>query len=131
VGFGLSGRSCANALLAQHVSICVIEKNAVTVERCALGGLQIMQGDASDEETLRQAGIEHASEVAITIPEEEGTLQVLDRVRRMNPKVHVIARCTFVSGGMEAIRRGANEVVVAEQVVAGEFSRIMREPIRK
>jgi hypothetical protein len=49
----------------------------------------------------------------------------------MNPKVHVIARCTFVSGGMEAIRRGANEVVVAEQVVAGEFSRIMREPIRK
>jgi voltage-gated potassium channel Kch len=131
VGFGLSGRSCANALIAQHVSICVIEKNPVTVERCALGGLQITQGDASDEETLRHAGIERATEVAITIPEEEGTLRVLDRVKRMNPRAHVIARCTFVSGGMEAVRRGANEVVVAEQVVAAEFSRIMKEPARR
>jgi voltage-gated potassium channel Kch len=114
-------------LLAKGVSICVIEKNGETVGRCQKGGLQIMQGDASDPEILRQAGIERATEVAVTIPEDESTLRVIDAVRALNPTVHIIARCTFVSGGMEAHRRGASEVVVAEQIVASEFGRVMRD----
>lgn len=126
-GFGLSGRSCANVLLAKGASICVIEKNAETVARCTKGGLQIMEGDAADDDILRRAGIDRATEIAVTIPEDDEVLRVVDSVRRLNPSVHIIARCTFVSGGMEAHRRGANEVVVAEQIVANEFGRVMRE----
>ncbi len=126
-GFGLSGRSSANMLLEKCVSICVIEKNQDTVQRCQKGGLQIIQGDATDPEVLRQAGIDRATEIAVTIPEDEFTLRVIDAVRALNPSVHIIARCTFVSGGMEAHRRGANEVVVAEQIVANEFGRVMRD----
>jgi voltage-gated potassium channel Kch len=126
-GFGLSGRSCANVLLAKGISICVIEKNAETVDRCQKGGLQIIEGDASDAEVLRAAGIERATEVAVTIPQDDYTLSVVEAIRALNPNVHIIARCTFVSGGMEAHRRGANEVVVAEQIVANEFGRVMRD----
>jgi voltage-gated potassium channel Kch len=126
VGFGLSGRACANALLEQGVSICVIEMNSDVVSRCAAGGLQIIKGDASDTDVLRHAGIERASDVAVTIPQDEWAFRVVERVRQMNPSVRIIARCTFVSGGMEAHRRGADEVVVAEQVVAQEFGRMMQ-----
>ncbi len=130
-GFGLSGRSCANVLLAKGISICVIEQNQVTVDRCQLGGLQIIGGDATDPEVLREAGIERATEMAVTIPDDAITFRVVEQARKMNPSVHIVARCTFVSGGMEAARKGANEVVVAEQVVAGEFGRVMRELRRK
>jgi len=126
-GFGLSGRACANVLLSRGISICVIEKNPQTVTRCAAGGLQIISGDASDPEILQQAGIDRATEVAVTIPDDKATLLIVEQVRRMNPAAHIVARCTFVSGGMEATRKGANEVVVAEQVVAAEFGRVMRE----
>jgi voltage-gated potassium channel len=126
-GFGLSGRSCANVLLAKGISICVIEKNTETVARCQKGGLQIIEGDASDPEVLRAAGIERATEIAVTIPQDDFTLSVVEAIRALNPTVHIIARCTFVSGGMEAHRRGANEVVVAEQIVANEFGRVMRD----
>ena len=37
--------------------------------------------------------------------------------------IRIIARATFVSGGMEATKRGADDVVVAEQVVAEQFAR--------
>src|SRR5436309_1945007 len=113
-GFGLSGRSCANVMIEQGVEICVIEKNAVTVERCALSGLRIIGGDASDPRTLRLAGIDRATEVAVTIPNDDAAMRVVEVVHQMNPCAHIIARCTFVSGGMEAHKRGANEVVVAE-----------------
>jgi voltage-gated potassium channel Kch len=114
-------------LLAKGVSICVIEQNQVTVERCQLGGLQIIGGDATDPEVLKAAGIERATEMAVTIPDDAMSLRVVEQARKMNASMHIVARCTFVSGGMEAVRKGANEVVVAEQVVAAEFGRVMRE----
>jgi hypothetical protein len=43
--------------------------------------------------------------------------------------VKIIARCTSDPGGLEATRRGADEVVIAEQVVATEFGRMMNAAI--
>src|SRR5829696_471872 len=70
VGFGLSGRATANALIARGVPLYVIERNAETVRRCAVAGLRIVEGDATDEQVLRQAGIETAVFFAATMPNE-------------------------------------------------------------
>jgi voltage-gated potassium channel Kch len=125
VGFGLSGRSAVNHGSEQGASYTVIETNADVVDRCTLGGLRIIVGDARDPSVLREAGIERATDVAITVPNDEITLEVLDQARLLNPAARIIARCTFVSSGMEATRRGADETIVAEQVVATEFGKVI------
>jgi voltage-gated potassium channel Kch len=125
VGFGLSGRTAVNAVIEHGISYCVIETNEATVERCERGGLHILFGDARDPEILRQAGIERATDVAVTVPADQITLEVVEQARKLNPTAKIIARCTFVSGGMEAHRRGADDVVIAEQVVATEFGRVV------
>src|SRR5207248_2074327 len=106
VGFGLSGRTTVNTVIEHHISYTVIEMNAETVHRCMPGGLNIIHGDARDPEILRQAGIERATDVAVTVPEDQTTLEVVEQARKLNPNARIIARCTFVSGGMEAARRG-------------------------
>jgi len=123
VGFGLSGRTAVNSVIEHGISYCVIETNEATVERCERGGLHILFGDARDPEILRQAGIERATDIAVTVPADQITLEVVEQARKMNATAKIIARCTFVSGGMEAHRRGADEVVIAEKVVATEFGR--------
>ena len=123
VGFGLSGRSVVNSVIEQGVSYTVIEMNPVTVNRCVPGGLNIIQGDARKPDILRRAGIERATDVAVTMPNDSIVLEVVQQARRMNPTARIIARCTFVSGGMEAHKRGADETVISEQVVATEFGR--------
>jgi voltage-gated potassium channel Kch len=125
IGFGLSGRAAVNAAIAQGVSYTVVEANRVTVERCAPGGLHIIEGDARNAAVLRAAGIERATEVAVTVPDDSVTLDVVQQARALNPAARIIARCAFVSGGMEAHRRGADETVIAEQVVAAEFGRVI------
>jgi voltage-gated potassium channel Kch len=45
--------------------------------------------------------------------------------RRLNPNLKILARCEYVSTGMKLSRRGADEVVVAEQVIAAEFGRLV------
>src|SRR5262245_17552738 len=123
VGFGLSGRSVVNNVIEHSVSYTVIETNPVTVGRCMPGGLTIIEGDARKPDVLRRAGIERATDIAITMPNDSIVLEIVQQARVMNPAVRIIARCTFVSGGMEAQRRGADETVIAEQVVATEFGR--------
>jgi voltage-gated potassium channel Kch len=123
VGFGLSGRATANALIARGIPLYVIERNGETVRRCGDAGLRIVEGDATDEQVLRRAGIETAVLFAATMPNDHATLEAVSLARRLNPDVKIIARCEYVSTGMKASRRGADEVVVAEQVIATEFGR--------
>ena len=128
IGFGLSGRAVATAMEDQNVSICVIETNSDTVDRCTKAGVHMILGDAREQDILRHAGIDVATEIAVTSPNDEMTLEVIEQCRKMAPRARIIARCTFVSGGLEATRRGADEVVIAEQVVATEFGRLLSRP---
>jgi CPA2 family monovalent cation:H+ antiporter-2 len=125
VGFGLSGRAVVNQIIEQDISYTVIESNAEVVERCLPGGLHILRGDARDPAVLREAGIDRATEVTVTVPNDEMTLAVVEQARALNATARIIARCTFVSGGIEAHKRGADETVIAEQVVAQEFGRVI------
>lgn len=124
VGFGLAGRATANALIARRIPIYVIERNVETVRRCFIAGLNIVEGDATDEQVLRRAGIESAAYFAATMPNEHAILEMVGAARRLNPNVRIVARCEYVSTGMKLARRGADEVVVAEQVIAAEFGRL-------
>jgi Trk K+ transport system NAD-binding subunit len=125
-GFGLPGRSLVDILAQQKIDYTVIELNAQTCQRAAAGGIHIMPGSAADEETLRQAQVERATLVALMVPNDEVVLAAISFVRRVNRDAHVIARCSFTSTGLEAIRRGANESIVAEQVIARELEHIAR-----
>jgi CPA2 family monovalent cation:H+ antiporter-2 len=126
-GFGLPGRAIAEVLHEQNISYCVIERNPTTGTQCARGGVPIITGDARGEDCLREAGIEHASMLAIAIPNDEVMLETVQTARRLNPMVRIIARCIYTSAGLKAMTLGANEIIVAEQVVAREFARTMQE----
>ncbi|MEA2710749.1 MAG: trk/ktr system potassium uptake protein [Phycisphaerales bacterium] len=131
VGFGLAGRAAVNSIIEQGISYTVIESNPEVVDRCIPGGLHIIRGDARDPEILRQAGIDRATDIAVTVPNDEMTLAVVEQARKLSATARIIARCTFVSGGMEATQRGADDTVIAEQVVAQEFGRVMGAVLEK
>ena len=124
-GFGVPGRVVADWLTQHHMPYVVIERNPSVVERCGRVGVPIIEGDVRDETSLKRAGIASASLLAITIPDEPTVLQAVEAAYKLNPLVKLFARCTFISGGLEAARRGATETVVAEEVVAREFVRLL------
>lgn len=124
-GFGVPGRAVADVLAARQVPFCVIELNPQTVERCSHRGVHIIAGDVCNEESLRKAGVEHATLLVLAVPSDPAVLQAVRLARRLSAAVRIIARCRFISSGMEAHRLGANEVVVEEQAVAREMTRLL------
>ena len=123
-GYGLPGRSLVDILRQRRIDYQVIELNPTVCSRVAAGGIHIMAGDAADLETLRQAGVGHASLVALMMPDDQAVLKAVTHVRLINPRVHLIARCAFTSTGLEAMRRGADQTIVAEQVIATELAQL-------
>jgi monovalent cation:H+ antiporter-2, CPA2 family len=120
-GFGLPGRTLVDFLVREKIEYTVVELNTQTCQRAAAGGIHIIAGSATDPEVLRQAGAERATLIALMVPNDEVVLTAVGHARRMNKTAHIIARCSFTSSGLEAVRRGADQSLVAEQVIAREL----------
>ena len=125
-GFGLPGRAVGDLLRARGVQFCVIELNPATVHRCE-ETVPIIEGDVIDESVLLRAGLERSWLFALTVPNDSAVLKAIEMARRINPRIHIVARCRFISTGMQAHRLGANEVIVEEQAVAASFVDVIKK----
>jgi CPA2 family monovalent cation:H+ antiporter-2 len=121
VGFGLAGRCVADLLSQAGLSFTIIEKNPVTVETQRALGREIVEGNAAEAETLVRAGLNQASILALTIPDEQAVIEATAIARRLNPDIYIMARTNYSSQGMKCRQMGADEVIKAEQAVALQF----------
>ncbi|MBN1346264.1 MAG: NAD-binding protein [Phycisphaerae bacterium] len=128
VGFGLAGRWVADIFERHKVDYVIVDQNPDTVEMQKRLGLRAIAGDISQEETLRKAGIEDASLLVLTIPDEQAVLRATQLARRLKPDIYIVARTTYTSAGLKAVQLGANEVIKGEQAVARQFyEKLMRK----
>ena len=125
VGFGLPGRFVAEVLDARKISYCVVELNPSNAKSIAATRKPVLCGDARDPEMLKRAGIEGAQVLAVTLPDEKIVLEVLHVARQVNPNIRMMARCNYTSTGIKAERAGACAVIVEEQIVALEFTKLL------
>jgi len=124
-GFGVPGRAFAEWMTLHNMPHIVIEKNESIVARCAASKTLIIAGDIRSEHAMLHAGIKKASLLALTVPIETVVLEAVAIARRLNPTIRIIARVQYISAGLEAVRRGADEAVVAEELAAREFVRLL------
>lgn len=122
-GFGVGGRFIAEYLREQQTQFVVVEMNPGTCEIQRSLGVHVIEGDIAQEPVLRRAGIGTASVLALAIPDEAAALRATETANAIRPEIHIIASTRYTSTGLEALQKGADEVIVAEQAVAQEFYR--------
>ena len=120
-GFGLAGRWVADIFDRHGIKYVIVENSPQTIEAQRKLGREVVEGNVADEDTLRRAGIEEASILALTIPDEQAVLQATRLARSIKPGIYIVARTTHSSAGLQATQLGADEVIKAEQVVARQF----------
>jgi len=128
-GFGLPGRAIAHVMEEHHIPYCVIELNPETAKQVAPAGIEIITGDVRDSKCLEEAGIDAATMLAIAIPDESATLEAIPIARQLNPRIKILARCWYTSAGFKALKIGADQVIIAETVVAAEFERVLKSEL--
>jgi CPA2 family monovalent cation:H+ antiporter-2 len=126
VGYGLSGRNVATAAKTAKISYAIIEMNPDTVRSEKKAGALIMYGDATHEAVLEHAGIEQARVMMVAISDPTATRKITALARRLNPKIHIVARTRFFNETAALYELGANEVIAEEYETSVEiFARVL------
>ncbi len=112
--------SYARALRACDVPFVALEMNVDNVRKGRAEGHPAYYGDATSEEALRHAHVEHARRVVLLMNDPQAALRVVDTLRRVAPNVPVLMRTRYLADRATLLALGARDVVVEEVEGAAE-----------
>ncbi|RKX29013.1 MAG: potassium channel protein [Candidatus Zixiibacteriota bacterium] len=118
-GYGRVGRQVAAEFKRQKVKFVVIEIDDKSIEDLQDEGLLYIRGMATDDDVLRDAGIDSARTLISTLPDEAQNVYLTLTARDMNADLNIIARADFEDGEKKLVRAGANHVV-SPHVLGGQ-----------
>jgi voltage-gated potassium channel len=117
-GAGRVGSHLIRSLRAVEGTFLVIESDQKKVEALMDAGVAVLLRDATLEESLIDAGVEHARGLATCLPDDADNVYVVLTARDLNPGIHIVARAAAEQAESKLIRAGANRVV-APTIIGG------------
>lgn len=117
-GAGRVGSRLVRSLQSSEESMIVIESDSQKVEELSDLGVMTLVRDATLEQSLREAGVEHARGLAACLPDDADNVYVVLTARDLNPRLHIVARAAEEQAEAKLIRAGANRVV-APTIIGG------------
>jgi voltage-gated potassium channel len=127
-GAGRVGSHLIRGLLSTNNTIIVIESDRAKVEELSNQGIAVLVRDATLEESLREAGVEHARGLATCLPDDADNVYVVLTARDLNPKLHIVARAAEEQAESKLIRAGANRVVAPTLIGGHRMAMALTKP---
>lgn len=88
-----------------------------------------IKGDATDDQNLISAGIDHATGIIISLPSDKDNLYITMTARMMSPKIRIISRMTNPKMREKLIKAGADGVVSPNFIGALRMASEMLRPV--
>ncbi len=127
-GLGRMGRHLCRELAADNRPFVVIDADDDVVTQAIQRGLLALEGDASDEETLRLAGIDRAAVVATVLPNDATNVFITLTAKSMNTDLLIVARAENPRTEPKLVACGADRVVMPTTIGAAKMSQIILKP---
>ncbi|OZV69000.1 potassium channel family protein [Winogradskyella aurantia] len=115
-GFGRNGKQAARKLLAYKKPFVIIERDREIIERFQEDDIAFVQGNANDDDTLKEAGIERASTLISALPNDADNLFVVLSARQINNKMAIISRASEETSYNKLKLAGANNVILPDKI---------------
>jgi len=127
-GAGKMGYEAVLELVREGKDLVVIDTNPEKVGKLESEGVAVIHGDATRDDVLRQAGVEHAKGLLAILPEDAANVFVSLSARGMNPSLFIIARGTDESSQNKLLKAGANRVVLPYHIGGRRMAYILVRP---
>jgi voltage-gated potassium channel len=118
-GYGRVGRQVASDLRREGAEMVVIDVNQPSLDDAAADGLAIVRGNATEDEVLREAGIERARGLIAAIADDADNIFVTLSARALRPDLPIVARANYLDAEHKLRRAGATRVV-SPYIMAGQ-----------
>ncbi len=127
-GYGRVGSSICEALRSKPIGIVVIERDQALIAKLNDRNLLHVQGEATDEENLTRANIQHARGLIAALKTDSDNVYVTLSARQLNPGLFIMARAGEERSEKKLIAAGANKVVCPYRMGAHRIAQTILRP---
>ena len=114
-GHGRMGQILCEELRNEGVPFVVVEGDPETADQLAAKGYMVVDGDATEDEILRRAGVTRAKGLVAVVSRDVDNLYITLSAREMsrteNPGLYILCRATDQSASQKIQRAGADRVI--------------------
>jgi voltage-gated potassium channel len=128
-GFGRHAMEVTQELVKQNIPFVVVENGPNKIEFLrSETSYMFVEGDATEDTVLEEAGIKKASAIVITLPDDSDNLFVTMSARQINPALRIISRANNVADEVKIRRAGADHTVVPERIGGFYMANLVNQP---
>ena len=127
-GFGRVGRGAARELQRAHVPFLIVDKSEDRVEWAMRDGMLGVLADATDDETLKQAGVLRAKGLIATLQSDADNLFVVLSAKGLKPTLQISARVNSEQSEKKMRQAGADHVFAPYDMTGNRMAQVMLKP---
>ena len=123
-GYGRNGRAAANIFNQNNAAFVVIEKHFSEPQHLRY----YVEGDATSEDILMEAGIDHAAAIITTLPVDAENLYIVLTARQLNAKIKIISRASDDHAVKKMKIAGADNVIMPDKIGGAHMATLVLNP---
>lgn len=128
-GFGKNGAQACEELEKSGADFVVIERDIQVIEDFSPEkNYNFINGNATLDETLVEAGVEKAAVVITALPSDADNVFITLTARGLQPQINVIAKATEVNSEKKLLRAGASHVVLPDKLGGIHMANLITKP---
>ena len=127
-GFGRVGRQVARDLRAAGARYVVIDALPENRELAAGVGVRFIEGEATEDEVLRAAGIMRARGVIACVDSDADNIFITLSARQLRPDIAIVARAASEASESKLVHAGATRVISPYRSSGSEMARFALNP---
>ena len=127
-GYGRIGRILAIEFRQRGKPYVVVDSDSDVVANACEENELVVTGDATLEETLKEAGIERADTVVVALKNDAENVFLTLTARNLNPQLKIIARGEHVATEKKLLQAGADRVVLPAVIGAKRMAALVTRP---
>ena len=127
-GYGRNGSKAVSELRSSKEKCVVIEQDAEITDELKFSADAIVRRDASDEQSLLEAGIKDAKAIVITLPNDADNVYITLAARELNSGIKIISRASQEMTRKKLLKAGADTVVMPDSLGGKHMAQLITKP---
>lgn len=129
-GFGRNGQQAARTLRNHNMPFVVIEKEEHSIEKALpdFPELIYLIGDGTDDDLLREAGVEKAVALITALPVDADNVFIVLSARALNHRLQIISRASDESSIPKLRKAGADNVIMPDKIGGSHMATLVSKP---
>ena len=127
-GYGRVGDEIARTFQEEGVSFVIVDNRPDCIARAEQAGYLYLQGDATSDEVLREAGIERARGLVSAVGDEVANTYITLSARGLCPELFIAARSCSKEAEIKLDKAGANRIVSPHSIGGRRIAMLALRP---